>query len=174
MMWFLRLLAFASCLFLGFAVTSCGGDEDDDTEDSAGPMATGSDCNCGLCQCAGLNCPPAPACCANECAPPPTGGMPAGGGDTETSPIRPNRGGDGDGAAPVTLTCESGRASENDAQCRSRCDTYCEEGDARDACRNTCCTRHSDYLECTGCCVDARGTRVRQRECEGLCQRVMR
>ena len=172
MIWILRTLALASCLVVGLTVTSCGGDEDTDTEDSSGPMATGSDCNCGLCYCAGLNCPPAPACCETDCAP-------ADGGTTVDadggmSPLRPSVGGGGPGREPVTIDCAGGRDSENDIQCRNRCESHCEEGEARDDCMNACCTRHSDYTECFGCCVDALGVRVNAGSCRNLCQQFMR
>ncbi len=174
MIWILRTLALGSCLVLGLSVTSCGGDEDDGGEDGSGPMATGSDCNCDLCYCIGLDCPPAPECCETGC-PAPDGGPPAGA-DGGTSPIDVRPGGGGPRPGPVTVDCGSAHEGGTDAQCRSRCDTNCEEGEEQNTCKQRCCTRHSDFAECVACCAEslAGPTLGSQRGCNTLCQVQMR
>ena len=170
MIWFLRAVALSSCLFVGLALSSCGG-EDDDSGDDNGPMATGGGCQCAVCYCIGLECPDTPECCESEC-PPPDGGVMEDSGPAMMSPGNMGPGGRG----MLTVDCNMGRGSENEAQCLNRCEAHCDAGPDRQACREGCCTSRSEYADCVACCAQhLSGPSVgSQRGCAGLCNVQMR
>jgi hypothetical protein len=169
MTWFLRAIALSFCLLVGLSVSSCGS-EDDDGGDDNGPMATGGGCPCAACYCIGLDCPDTPACCDLECPPSDGGVMDSGPAMDTPDNVRPGRPG------MLTIDCNMGRSSENEAQCLNRCNAHCEDGPDRRACREGCCTSHSEYADCAACCsqhLSGPGLGS-QRGCVNLCNTQMR